>query len=147
MAEREPYVPEFPTGGGAGMAREPERSTTEVLKDIVEHSQELIRSEIRLARVEIREEIAKATKAGSMMGAGGVIALYGLGFFIGFIVAVIAIAIPMWASLLAVSGFLLIVGLAMISAGRKKMKSVNPTPDQTIQSVKEDAQWLRNRAR
>jgi uncharacterized membrane protein YqjE len=156
MADRDRPVPgpEYPVGTGAGMAREreprsPEASerTSDILKNILESAQEIIRSEVRLARAELREEASKAIKAVTSMALGAVVTLYGIGFVLAAVVWAIALGLAAWASALIVGGVLVIAGAIMISAGRKKMKQVNPTPERTVQSLKEDAAWLRNQTK
>ena len=51
-----------------------ERPMTEVLKDIIGNVQEMVRSEVRLARVELREEASKTARAGAMLAAGACLA-------------------------------------------------------------------------
>jgi hypothetical protein len=36
-----------------------------------------------------------------------------------------------------------VVAAILLAGGRKAMREVNPKPDQTVDSLKEDAKWLR----
>ncbi len=148
MADRETGPgPEYPTGSGAGMAREPERSTADILKDALGNVQELIRSEVRLAKAEMREEASKAAKAALQIAAGVVIALYGVGFLFAFVTWLLATAMSAWLASLIVGAVLVIIGSILAAAGRSKMKRVSPVPERTIQSVKEDVAWLKDQTK
>ena len=104
---------------------------------------ELMRSELELARVEIREEAGKAGKAAGMLGAGGLIAYLGL--------ALVATAAA-WglAEVMDAGWAFLLVGLVVGAAGavllvmgRARLQEVRPVPEETVETLKEDAQWAR----
>jgi uncharacterized membrane protein YqjE len=121
----------------------PERSTGEIMRDIMGNAQEIIRSEIRLAKVELRDEAKKAGQAGAMFGAALVIGLFGLGFLLWAAVFGIGVAIPMWLSSLIIGFFLVCVAGAAAAAGKARWATV-PSPDRTIGEMKENAQWLKH---
>ena len=58
------------------MGQTDDRSVTNVLQDIVSNVQEIVRSEVRLAKAEIKEETGKAARAWKPLIAGGVLMLY-----------------------------------------------------------------------
>lgn len=121
------------------------RSTTDLVREVMDDVQEIIRSEIRLARIEIKEEAVKAGRAGGAFAGAAVFGLFALALILGTCAVALAIAIPVWAALL-VTGFLtLIVAGALFSFGRAQMKRVHPVPQQTISALKEDVQWVRKR--
>ena len=47
-----------------------ERSVSDVLQDIVRNLQDMVRSEIRLAKVEIREEVRRVVSSSAWIAAG-----------------------------------------------------------------------------
>ena len=49
-----------------------ERSVSDVFQDILRNLQEMVRSEIRLAKVEIRGEVKQAVSSAVWIAAGGV---------------------------------------------------------------------------
>ena len=57
-----------------------DRSVGEILKDTVSNVQDIIRSEVQLAKVETKEELRKAGGAGMMFGVAAVFGLYAVGF-------------------------------------------------------------------
>jgi putative superfamily III holin-X len=49
-----------------------------------------------------------------------------------------------WSALI-VTGLWLVIGVALFLAGRSRMRQVNPVPEQTVQSLKEDKEWITGR--
>ncbi len=145
--------PENPVGAGAGRAREPlrgpaaERPLSETVKDIVLNVQEIIRSEIRLASVEMREKAVALGKGAALLVAGGIVALYGVGFLLVCIYNAIATAVAPWLSALIVCVLLGTAAAAMMTAGRKRFRQTNPKPQATIDSLKEDFAWLKDQTK
>lgn len=124
-----------------------DRSAGEIVKDIVASAQDIIRSEVRLAKAEIREESRKAMQAGMAFGAGAVMALFGVGFLLATVTALLALVMPWWAASLIVGGVLAIAGTIGIIAGINRWKEVHPTPEKTITDVKENVEWLKRQTR
>jgi Putative Actinobacterial Holin-X, holin superfamily III len=50
-----------------------------------------------------------------------------------------------WAALLT-AVLLGIIAAVLFVIGRNRLKQVNPTPEQTIETLKEDVQWAKNRS-
>ena len=117
------------------------------MKDIVASAQEIIRSEVRLAKAEVREETRKAIQAGTALAVGAVLALYGLGFLLWAATDSLAMAMPRWAAALIVGGLLAVIGAIGLSIGLNRWKDVNPSPDKTIADVKENVEWLKRQTK
>jgi hypothetical protein len=49
-----------------------------------------------------------------------------------------------WAALI-VAAVWAVVAAVLAMTGRKELREVNPKPDQTVESLKEDAKWLKTR--
>jgi uncharacterized membrane protein YqjE len=121
---------------------QPERSLGELFGDMTRDFSTLIRKEVELAKTELKEEAQTAGKAGGMLGAAGVVGL------VAFIILSMTIAFALdtflwrWLSFLIVTVVLAAVAAVLASIGKKKLAAVNPTPEKTVQTLKEDAQWL-----
>lgn len=124
-----------------------DRSPGEIVKDIVENAQEIIRSEVRLAKAEIKEESRKAVAAGISLGTGAVLGLYGVGFLLAAITALLARVMPWWGAALIMGAVLSIAAAIAIGGGIKKWKEVSPTPEKTIADVKENVEWLKRQTK
>jgi hypothetical protein len=113
---------------------------SEVLQDV----SKLFRQEVALAKAELKDEASKAGKAGGMLAGAG---------FAGYMVAVLLslalvfaldAVMPLgWAAVI-VAVLWAIVGGVLYSVGRKRMKDVDPVPRQTVETLREDAQWVRD---
>ena len=124
-----------------------DRSMAEILKDIIGNVQEIVRGEVRLAKQEVRTEAAKAWNSARMLIVGWILALFAVGYVLLAIVYALALAIPAWAAAGAVGIVLAIAAAASISAGLNKWKLVHPAPEKTIETIKENVQWMKNQAR
>jgi uncharacterized membrane protein len=126
---------------------ERDRSVPEVLQDIFGNIQELIRSEVRLAKAEVREEAGKAGKAIGTLGAGAVAGMYTIALLLVAGVLALAMILPAWLAALLVACVTGITAAALISEGRAQLKKVNAPPQRTIDNVKENLEWAKNQSR
>lgn len=135
----------YPTGHSRDHAEEvSETSVGELIGNISNDLSTLFRQEVELAKVEMKQEATKAGKAAGMLGAAafaGYLVLVLLSFAL--VAALSNVMDPGWAALI-VAVLWGIVGAVLYSNGRKKLKTVDPTPHRTVDTLKEDAQWLKN---
>jgi hypothetical protein len=127
--------------------RERDTSMSTLISGIVGDAQELVRQEIALARQEIREEIGAAKDAGIKLAiASGVLAVGGL-----LVVLTIAQALadllnwPTWAGYGLVGLVLAGVGYFLLSSAQKQLKEVKPVPEKTVETMKENVEWIKDR--
>lgn len=121
------------------------RSLAEAARQVTEHAGAIARLEVQLALAEVKR---KATRL-----AGSIVLLAGAGIFggIAFLLAIAAgvaavtIVLPVWASLLVVMGFLLLlagplglVGLILLKRGAP------PIPEQAIEEARLTTEALKN---
>ncbi len=129
------------------MSTNPERSFSGLLDDIVGNVQGIIRSEVRLARAEIQEETTKAAKAAGALGSGAVLAVYAVGFLFLTCLLALEIVVRPWLAALIVA---VVVGTAaaiLVNHGLKRIRQVEPRPDKTIDTIKENFEWAKNQIR
>jgi Flp pilus assembly protein TadB len=129
------------------MALEKDRSVSELLQDIVTDVQQIIRSEVLLAKTELREKALRASKAGRLVAVGAVAALYAVGFLLLFCVYALAMAIASWAAALIVALGVGIAAAVLLRVGIKRMRQVSPTPQKTIEGMKENVRWAKNQTK
>jgi len=131
------------------MATERERDTSmsSLISGIVGDAQELVRKEIALARQEIREEIGNAKDAGIKLAiAGAVLAIGGL-----LLVLTLAQGLadlldwPTWAGYGLVGLVLAGVGYFLLSSAQKQIKQISPVPEKTVETIKENVEWIKDR--
>ena len=122
-----------------------ERSMGEVVKDIISNVQDMVRSEMRLAKAELREEGARSAAAAKLIGIGAGLALLAAGFVLVSIAQLLALVMPAWLATLLVGAVLGIAGMVMLSKGRAQFSM--PTPNKTIENVKENVEWMKNQTK
>jgi uncharacterized membrane protein YqjE len=134
--------------GGSATAGAPDvegRSVGELLGELTSDLSKLMRQEIALAKVELKEEAAKAGKAGGLLGGAGAVGYLVLVFLSLALMFALDDAMGIgWAALLT-AALLAIVAAVLFVLGRSRLKQVNPTPEQTVETLKEDVQWANNR--
>jgi uncharacterized membrane protein YqjE len=123
------------------------RTMGEVLQDIVANIQEIVRSEFRLAKVEVQEETAKAVHSSIPSVIGVLLALYALGFILLAAVHALSIVVDVWLAALIVGFVLLVISMILVSVGRKRFKQVKVVPEKTVGSMKENVQWAKHQIR
>jgi len=112
-------------------------SYSEIVKNIIGDVQELLRSELRLLRVELKEDVKSLKLVATLIGAGSLTGLFAIFFALCSIVLALTIVMPAWAAALAVAVSLGLAGGLTLRAGLQRLKKSNLGPDRTVQSIKE----------
>jgi uncharacterized membrane protein YqjE len=124
--------------GGAGDA-----SLAELLSATTKDFSELVRAEVSLAKLELKEEATEAAKAGAMVGSAAVLGHLAL------LLALFAAAwgldavMPTGLAFLIVAVVVAIVAAVIFAMGRNRMRAATPVAPQTVETVKEDVEWAR----
>ena len=79
-------------GRGTDVAED--RSFSDVVQDILRNVQDIVRSEVRLAKVEIGEEAVRAKSSAVLLGVGAVTATYAIFFLLLMIVYGLGLVMP-----------------------------------------------------
>jgi uncharacterized membrane protein YqjE len=124
-----------------------ERSIGALVSDIVGNLQQIIRSEVRLAKAEVTEELTKAGRAVIWLVAGVVLATMALGFLFLGAVYLLAHFFQPWVAAVLVALAIGAIGGALVAIGATQMKRVSLTPSRTVTSVQENIQWAKAQAR
>jgi len=118
-----------------------------LLRGILMDLRTLIREEIALARVEIREQAGRARAAAMSFGIAAAALLFGGTFLLIAIATGIAELLdwPVWTGFLIVAVLLSIVGFVTLASGRKQLRSVHAVPEETVSTLKENSEWIAKR--
>jgi uncharacterized membrane protein YqjE len=122
-----------------------ERSIAEVLGNIVGNVQHIVRAEIRLAKAELREDAVRVKRGMSFLAIAGVIGLFALGFLFLAAVYALSMVVAPWLAALIVAVAIAVIAAALASAGLKSMKNLGLP--RTAETIQENVQWLKTRAR
>lgn len=120
-----------------------DRGFSDLFHDIVRNLQDLIRSEVRLAKAEVRQEAQEAATSAVWLAAGVVGALSAWMLALWAAVYGLSNLMPLWAAALLVSLLLGGVAVGLITAGWRRVTRLRPIPERTVASVKEDLEWLK----
>ena len=124
-----------------------ERSAGQIIRDIVNDVQEVIRGEIRLAKAELTETARQAGRAAGMFGGAAVCGLFAGACFVVTCIAALALAMPVWLAALIMGICLASAGFAMFLGGRAQMRQVDPVPRRTVQTLKDDVEWAKHQTK
>lgn len=112
--------------------------------DLVRNAITLVRNEIRMAGAEITSQISSAGKNSTLVTSGAFLAYAGLLYLLFAATAGLAILIPVPLAALVVGGATFLLGGLILFLGKKRLRA-DVIPHETIDTVKEDTEWMRNR--
>ena len=124
-----------------------DRSLSDLGRQLSLQTTELVRHEVELAKAELQVKGKRAAIGAGMFGGAGALGLYALGALTAAIIAGIAEVLPVWASALIVAALYGAIAGILALRGRKKVQQATPPlPEETVQSVKEDVRYTKQRA-
>jgi hypothetical protein len=125
-----------------------ERSLKDLLADLTESITTLFRKEIQLARAETSEKLSQAGIAMGAIAGGAILALAALIVLLqALVIALTEAGLPPGWSALIVGLIVALVAYLMIHKGTKDLKANNLAPNRTMDSLKRDAQVVKEQAR
>lgn len=118
------------------------RPISAVLSDIVGNIQDIVRSEFRLAKAEVSDELGKARSAGVMIGLGALMLMFSALFALLAGVYALSLVMPTWAAALIVAAFEGLMAAIFFGVGIKKFKTTR-MPPKTAATMKENVEWAK----
>jgi len=125
-----------------------------LVREIVEDIGDLVKQQIRFARAEIKEDLRKSKEAASLLAVGAGSALVSVLFFGLSVVHLLhwltgppgadSSSLPLWGCHAIVALVFMTAGVGLIIAGKRMFESFNPLPVQTVQTAKENVEWITN---
>lgn len=134
--------------------RTSDRSIGDLFKELRDETSALVRKEVALAKTEMSEKAAKLGRNAGYMGVGGILAhagaivlLLGLSalLYAGLVEVGLSHMISGWLAPLVVGAIVAVIGYAMAQKAISTFKSESLIPEKTVDSLKEDQQWLRRK--
>ncbi|HEV7883144.1 MAG TPA: phage holin family protein [Solirubrobacteraceae bacterium] len=125
-----------------------DRSAAELIKQVSEQTSKLVRQEIALARLEIREKIKHFEIGAGLLGAAAFFALFGAATLIAALVLVLATAMEAWLAALVVA-VVLLAGAGIMALGGKRQiaEATPPAPEQAVENVQADIEEVKRSVR
>jgi Putative Actinobacterial Holin-X, holin superfamily III len=123
-----------------------DRPLTELLRTLANDVSTLVHEEIELGKAELTQKAKTAGIGAGLLVGAWTAALLALGTLTAFLVALLAVEMPVWGAALIV-GILWAVGAAVLALnGKRKLQEASPpVPQQTIETTEEDIQWAKTR--
>lgn len=108
----------------------------------------LVRQEVELAKTELAEKVKAAAVGAGMLSASALTGFMTLACLTALVAVLLALVVPAWAAVLAITVVWGALTAALVLLGKKKVADATPfVPEQTIANVKEDLEWARRRAK
>jgi Flp pilus assembly protein TadB len=144
MTERSPHDT---TTNHAERAHD-DRSAAELIKQVSEQTSRLVRQEIALARLEIRDKLKHFEIGAGLLGAAALCALFGAATLVAAVVLALATLIAAWVAALIVAVVLLGgAGIMALSGKRQITQATPPAPEQAVENVHADIEEVKRSVR
>jgi uncharacterized membrane protein YqjE len=132
--------------GTSGQPDVMDSSVGDLLGRVTTDLSTLMRQEVELAKVEIKEEATKAGKASGMLAGAGAVGYLVLVFLALALMFGLDQIMPIGWAAVVTAVLLGILAAVLFVLGRKQFQQINPKPEQTVETLKEDVQWAKNRS-
>src|SRR5688572_7325888 len=123
-----------------------DRPISAVLVDIVDNVRSIVRSEARLAKAEVTEELAELRSAGTLLVVGLIMVTLSLFFLLLGAVYALSLVVPGWAAALIVGASVGVFASLFCGIGIRKFKAVRAVP-KTSATIKETVEWAKHPTR
>lgn len=125
-----------------------DRSLGELFSQLSQETTTLVHQEVELAKTELTHKAARLGKDVGFLVAGGAVGYAGLLALIATIVLALGQGgMPWWLSALVVGLIVAGIGGALLWKGLNNLKRERITPEETIETLKEDAAWAKEQTK
>lgn len=125
--------------------KEDTRSLGQIVSELLGDVSTLFRQEVALAKTEMTEKASRAAKDAVGVIAGGIVLHTGILVLLVALVAGLSLYMQVWLAALLVGGVLALVGAIVLANGLKNLQKVNPIPERTLRTVRDDAQYVKEK--
>lgn len=120
-----------------------ERSIGDLFSQLAAETGTLVRQEVSLAQAEMTTKAATVGKNVGFLAIGGAVGYAALLAILAGIIMALSYFIPAWLAAMVVGGAVGVAALILISSALAELKQTNLKPEETVESIKEDAKWLK----
>lgn len=121
-----------------------ERSLGELFAELAQETSTLVRQEVALAKTEMSQKASKVGKDVGFLAAGGAVAYAGFLAILAGMVFLLNNVMPMWLAAVLVGLVVALVGYFLVRKGLDALKREDLAPRQTIETLKEDKEWIKD---
>ncbi|HUQ33149.1 MAG TPA: phage holin family protein [Pyrinomonadaceae bacterium] len=124
--------------------RKDNRSIGELFAELAGDTSTLVRQEVALAKAELTRNAASVGKQVGLLAVGGALGYLALLALVAGVIMGLAEVIPAWVSALIVGGVFALIASWLITKALHALKQTDIAPRQTIETLKEDARWMKD---
>lgn len=124
-----------------------DRSIPQLVRDAMHQLGDMVRDEARLARAEMSEKWSQVVAAGGMVAGALAFGVGGIVLVLIAAAAALAEVMATWAASLLVGGLALLVALLLGAKAQANLKPRNLMPSRTMETVRTDAQFAKEKMR
>lgn len=124
-----------------------ERSLGDLFSELSQKMTTLVRQEIQLAKVEMSQKASRAGKNVGFLVIGGVVVYTGLLALVAAGIILLGQVIPYWLSAAIIGLVIAAVGAVLVIKGANTLRQEEPTPRETVETLQEDKEWLKDQTR
>jgi uncharacterized membrane protein YqjE len=121
-----------------------DKSIGQLVKELAEDLSTLVRSEVALAKIELRETAANIGLVGALFAAALFCVLFAMAFLLVTVVLALAEVLAPWLSALIVAVVLIVTAVVLAMIGKKKLASVEFVPTRTVETVKDNVEAIKS---
>lgn len=121
-----------------------ERSLGDLFSELAGETGQLIRQEVALAQAELTTKATQVGKNVGFLAVGGAVAYAAMLAILAGVIMGLSYLMPAWIAAILVGAVVGIAAFVLISSALAELKKTNIKPEETVESIKEDAQWLKN---
>lgn len=120
-----------------------DKSLGELFSELASGLTTMFRQEISLAKAEAKEAIPHAVKDVIFLVVGGFVLYAAFYVFLAAAVVGLSEVVPVWLSAIIVGLVVSCAGYVLVKKGIKDLKTRTFRPEKTIESIKEDKDWVK----
>jgi len=124
-----------------------ERSLGELFSQLATETTTLVRQEVQLAKVELGQKASQVGKGVGLIGAAGAVAYAGVIAVVAGIILFLGEHMPYWVAALLVGAILIGVGYWLVQQQLNALKHVDPVPRATVNTLKQDKEFVKAQLR
>jgi|SRR6478735_1869440 len=125
---------------------QPSPTVGELLSTVARDFGTLVQQEVRLAKAEMALKARNAGRSVLLVAAGGGLCAVGALALVAAAIAALDLALPIWLSALLVGVVLVLAGYLVLQLGLQKLSRIEPLPEQTLATIRENAAWAKEQA-
>jgi len=119
------------------------RPLGDLFGDLASDMSNLVRQEVALAKVEITQKAKYVGRNVGYLVVGGAVAYAALLAIIAAIIMLLAKVVPNWGATLIVGAVVGVIGWLLIGKAMMALQEAELTPRETVETLKEDATWMK----